>query len=148
MKTQFPPAWSRLLAENWTPPTHVLSIRQPWAWLIAAGHKDIENRTWRTNYRGRILIHASKTCRKIDLEDCVDFLRSIRKWKAVSTGWPVEFETGGIVGEAEIVDCVEKSRSPWFGGPVGFVLKAARPLPFVACKGMLGICEFKAVGKG
>ena len=37
----------------------IISVRQPWAWLIVAGHKDIENRTWRTSYRGRLLIHAS-----------------------------------------------------------------------------------------
>ena len=30
----------------------ILSVRQPWAWLIVAGHKDIENRKWRTSYRG------------------------------------------------------------------------------------------------
>ena len=35
-----------------------ISIKQPWASLIAHGIKDIENRTWRTNYRGRVLIHA------------------------------------------------------------------------------------------
>ena len=36
----------------------VLSMRQPWAWLVAAGYKTIETRTWRTNYRGPLLIHA------------------------------------------------------------------------------------------
>ncbi len=36
-----------------------LSIIQPWASLIATGIKDVENRTWRTNYRGEFLIHAS-----------------------------------------------------------------------------------------
>jgi hypothetical protein len=35
-----------------------LSIRQPWAWLIVHGVKDVENRTWRTNFRGRFLVHA------------------------------------------------------------------------------------------
>ena len=30
-----------------------LSIRQPWAWLIVNGYKDIENRDWKTHYRGR-----------------------------------------------------------------------------------------------
>ncbi len=38
-----------------------LSIRQPWAWLIINGYKDIENRSWPTNYRGTFFIHASKT---------------------------------------------------------------------------------------
>lgn len=38
----------------------VLSVRQPWAWLIAIGCKAIENRTWERKFRGRILIHASQ----------------------------------------------------------------------------------------
>ena len=36
----------------------VLVVRQPWAWLIVNGYKDIENRSWRTRYRGALLIHA------------------------------------------------------------------------------------------
>ena len=36
----------------------VLSVRQPWAWLIVNGHKDIENREWETNLRGRVWIHT------------------------------------------------------------------------------------------
>jgi len=36
-----------------------LSVKQPWAYLLCAGIKDIENRTWKTNYRGRVFIHAS-----------------------------------------------------------------------------------------
>ena len=41
-----------------------LSVRQPWALLIASGEKTIEARTWRTNYRGPLLICASKTVKK------------------------------------------------------------------------------------
>jgi hypothetical protein len=37
----------------------VLSVRQPWAWAIARGYKDVENRTWDTTYRGLLAIHAS-----------------------------------------------------------------------------------------
>lgn len=37
-----------------------LSIRQPWAWLIVHGGKDIENRSWHTKFRGRFLVHAAK----------------------------------------------------------------------------------------
>jgi hypothetical protein len=37
-----------------------VSIKQPWANLIAYGLKDIESRTWQTNYRGPLAIHASK----------------------------------------------------------------------------------------
>lgn len=38
-----------------------LTIKQPWAGLIAYGFKTIETRSWQTNYRGRIYIHAGKT---------------------------------------------------------------------------------------
>jgi hypothetical protein len=37
-----------------------LSVVWPWPWLIMYGGKDIENRSWRTDYRGRILIHVLK----------------------------------------------------------------------------------------
>ena len=35
-----------------------ISIRQPWAWLIVNGYKDVENRTWKAKYTGALLIHA------------------------------------------------------------------------------------------
>ena len=37
-----------------------ISILQPWASLVALGHKRIETRSWNTKYRGELLIHASK----------------------------------------------------------------------------------------
>jgi hypothetical protein len=37
-----------------------ISIKQPFAWLLVNGFKDLENRNWKTNFRGEILIHASK----------------------------------------------------------------------------------------
>lgn len=43
-----------------------LSIKQPWASLVAAGHKTVECRTWRTNYRGPLLICASQGDYEID----------------------------------------------------------------------------------
>lgn len=38
-----------------------LSVRQPYASQIIRGEKQIEYRTWRTNYRGPLAIHAAKT---------------------------------------------------------------------------------------
>lgn len=37
-----------------------ISIRNPSAYLLAGGVKTVENRTWRTDYRGKVLIHATK----------------------------------------------------------------------------------------
>ena len=103
----------------------ILSIRQPWAHLIVHGSKNIENRTWPTKYRGPFLVHASlnvnrEACRKHGLE-------------------PAELQTGGVVGIAEITNCVEDHRRIWFEGPYGFVLRNRRPLPFVQWTGSLGL---------
>ena len=45
----------------------VLSIIEPWATLIKEKKKYIETRTWKTNYRGELYIHASK--KKINEKD-------------------------------------------------------------------------------
>jgi len=118
-------------------PTLALSIRQPWAWLILNAGKDIENRCWRTNFRGHFLVHAAKGCTRAEWEDAVDFAYDARglMFEVPSV---TELNRGGIVGIAEITDCVSRSKSPWFMGDYGFVLKNAKPLPFIPCKGALG----------
>lgn len=37
-----------------------LTLTQPWASLVALGHKRVETRGWRSNYYGPVLIHAAK----------------------------------------------------------------------------------------
>jgi ASCH domain len=103
----------------------ILSIRQPWAHLIAHGSKNVENRSWRTRYRGPFLVHASSN---IDREVCRELGID-----------PAKLQTGGVVGIAEIADCVEDHGSRWFEGPYGFVLRHRKPLPFVHWKGALGL---------
>ena len=59
-----------------------ITIKQPFASLIAAGLKEYEFRTWKTNYRGELLIHAGKSIdskamkkfEKYDLEYPLDVL--------------------------------------------------------------------------
>ncbi len=109
-----------------------LSIQQPWAWLIAQGHKDIENRTWPTVYRGPVLIHAGKR-----LDPQTEQIRWVVQ-RQFGILIPAALDLGGIVGIASVEDCVQQSASPWFSGPYGFVLKDARPLPFTPCRGLLG----------
>lgn len=127
-------------------PIKVLSIQHPWAWFIVNGYKDIENRSWYTNYRGPVLIHAGK---KFD-EDGWEYIKKCFKDLATKeqkerfygagsiTPRQIMETLGGIVGYAEITDCVKQSKSPWFFGEFGFVLKDARPLPFYPCRGQLG----------
>ena len=112
-----------------------LSIRQPWAWLIVYCGKDIENRTWRTNVRGTILVHASKgmTRREYDEVRLYSFMPQLPPFEAL--------QRGGIIGTVDIVDCVTDHDSPWFFGPVGFVLRNPRALDFRPCVGQLGFFE-------
>ena len=115
-----------------------LSIRQPWAWLITNGYKDIENRSWNTSYRGLILIHAGK---QIDRDFSYDVATTILGWSNESWPSPGTFQKGGIIGCARLVDVVVQHLSPWFEGPYGFVLTNAHPLPFVPLRGQLGLFD-------
>lgn len=117
--------------------TAALSIRQPWAWLIVNGHKPIENRTWACGYRGPLLIHASKTVTDEDYEAAEDLIYD--HGLGIVLPSPRQIERGGIVGQAWLIGCVQRHESPWFFGPHGFVLEDAKPLPFRACPGKLGI---------
>lgn len=116
-----------------------LSIRQPWAWLIVNGHKDIENRSWPTKFRGEILVHASKGMTQDEYLEA-DIIAAENK---ITIPPFEELERGGIVGKVTITDCVAKSDSPWYMGQYGFVLEAAEPLPFQPYKGALGFFEVK-----
>jgi hypothetical protein len=48
------------LAMGRLPTVKALTIRPPWAWAVIYRGKDVENRRWRTTYRGPLLIHAGK----------------------------------------------------------------------------------------
>lgn len=52
-----------------------------------------------------------------------------------------ELKFGGIIGEAEIIDCVDSSDSEWFMGPYGFELCGAKKTKFKPCRGKLGFFE-------
>ena len=73
----------------------VITIKQPWATLIAKGYKEYEFRTWRTKYRGEILIHAGKGIDKDKL----------KRFEHLN----LEYPTGCIIAKANLTDCVEVS---------------------------------------
>lgn len=136
-----------------TTPTVALSIRQPWASLIIQCGKDIENRSWPTKFRGRILVHAAKGMTRGEHEDAISFAvdairadpknagatktRTLREMGFAFEDLP----RGGIIGSVEVVDCVQDSASPWFMGWHGFVLRDPQPLPFQPLKGALGLFQ-------
>jgi hypothetical protein len=113
-----------------------LSVRQPWAHAIVYLDKDIENRPRGTSYRGTVLIHASMGMTQEEHDDAVDFMVD-RRLCQTKGGVPrgKVIERGGIVGAVDIVDSVDRSDSPWWMGPRGFVLRNPQPIPFIACRG-------------
>ena len=111
-----------------------LSIRQPWADAIIWHGKDVENRDWKTNFRGPVLIHAAKAWGPQERAD----LAFVEAMPATTLGNVDRPLLGGIIGKAVIVDCVEEMDSRWFFGRYGFVLRNAEPLPFKPCRGQLG----------
>jgi len=77
-----------------------ISVRQPWAGLIVSGVKDVENRTWRTSHRGRVLVHASA---RPDV---------VAQGSHGSDG--ILGANGAILGAVTLVDCLfDQSVSRW-----------------------------------
>ncbi len=70
----------------------VLTIKEPWATLIIEGYKKYEFRSWKTNYRGKILIHAGMSLEK----------ESAKKFK----DYNLIYTKGAIIGEAILTDCI------------------------------------------
>jgi len=134
-------------------PERALSIRQPWAWAILNAGKRIENRPRRFNYRGPICLHASLYRPSADdqtwflstLDDALDPLIEAL-WNEWTDAQIINFSLkhrGGIIGTAEIVDCVETSDDPWFFGPYGLVLENVQPVTFIPVKGALGLFKWR-----
>lgn len=76
-----------------------ITLHAEWAEAIFELGKDVENRSWPTKFRGRILIHAGKSYSAQNLE-----------MLGLSAD---DLHCGQIIGSVEIVDCVRDSRSSW-----------------------------------
>lgn len=97
-----------------------LTICQPYATLIMAGDKRVENRTWPTKYRGRLYVHAGKSRDWMSTKqlDGVEF--------CMHTQRPVsELPFGAVIGVATLIEClpIEEIRAgdwdekyPWLRG--------------------------------
>ncbi len=73
-----------------------LAIRQPWAWAVCIGAKDIESRTWTTEYRGLLAIQASAARQGVNA--------LVKKSKGKLH--PDEMPCGAIIGVVELVEVV------------------------------------------
>jgi hypothetical protein len=125
----------------------VLTVQQPWAWAIAAGHKDIENRSWGTDYRGPLAIHAGKSWDRPGMQVCRSVLEEL---KVVEPGGQVGdrhlLAAGAIVAVVDLVGVCDDGRcrcSVWGGiGQKHWQLKNPRALAEpVPASGRLGLWD-------
>ena len=124
-----------------------ITIKEPYATLIKEGYKEYEFRTWKTSYRGDILIHSAKSYDKSNLDRFKD-----RK---------LEYNPGRIIAKATITDCIEvdkdfckkminkdkevyKNLSKKRDKPLyGFKLENIEIIDPIEVKGQLGLWEYK-----
>lgn len=112
----------------------ILTVRQPWASLIASGTKRVEVRSWRTNYRGPIVILAGRgRDRECELG--------------------VEYPSGVTLCVVELLDCVPLAAEHRDASAIGdrfdgavaegryyaWVLSAPTPVERVEMRGTLGL---------
>ena len=134
-----------------------LSIRQPWAWAILYAGKRIENRTWSTNYRGPLLIHAARGMTSREYCDAFIWMSGVElipKNPNGPTDMPIfdKLDRGGIVGKSYLIDIYhphEYSANAfpkehliwWDQNQYGWLLDKVEPLPFHPCRGRQGLFE-------
>ncbi|MEK3726805.1 MULTISPECIES: ASCH domain-containing protein [unclassified Lysinibacillus] len=88
-----------------------VTIKQPWATLIALGVKKFETRSWQTKHRGQIAIHAGKS---IDKDACNEYwIKSTLVEHGIKSF--EELPTGVVIAVADLIDCYKVKAT------VGFV---------------------------
>ncbi|MEK4003035.1 ASCH domain-containing protein [Paenibacillus sp. FSL H3-0333] len=133
-----------------------LTIRQPWATLIALGEKQIETRTWRTAHRGELAIHAGMQVNKAICR-MEPYQSLLARYGYTADNLP----TGKIIAVSRIADCCEVTpelaQQGWPGGNeyvfgnyaegrYAWMLEEVVPLVHpIPAKGRLGFWEYPVV---
>lgn len=131
-----------------------ITICQPYAELIACREKRVENRSWATNLRGLLYIHAGKNRSWLDIEFTKDGYEIDRP-----TGIYLELmDFGALIATANLIDCLPidhvmrgsyDEQYPWLrahkhvSGPWCWVLdnvkRLERPIPYRGAQGLFDV---------
>lgn len=122
-----------------------LTIKEPWASLIIEEYKKYEFRSWKTKYRGKILIHAGCSVEKDMMERFKDY--------------DINIKPGYIIGEATLTDCIlvdegfnkelrkidpvvygRSNHAQTYAWKLENIIKYEEPIP---CKGKLGLWNYE-----
>lgn len=129
-----------------TLPAIALSVRQPWAWAIIHGGKDIENRSPAAVMHGmkpgRIAVHASKGMTRDEYQDAAEFMALF----GVICPPPADLVRGAVIGAVTVTEIVKSHPSPWWMGPRGLVLANATACEPIPASGALGYFRWQPSG--
>jgi hypothetical protein len=142
----------------------VLSVKNPWAFLTIHYGKNIENRFRKTNYRGRIAIHASRKSAEwafdTSLLECqfekglISSTVYFALQEASNRRAEIENTNGKIIGTVELYNCTYSeltkaaNNSPWAEPDAAWhywlkdPVALAEPIP---ARGMLGLWEYEGL---
>jgi hypothetical protein len=123
-----------------------LPVKQPWAWFIVNGYKDVENRSWKpaeARIGERFLVHASqRRLTKADFEKFIEIVQDLklkRYPKSID-----DFVYGSLLGSVVLDAIVRNSKSEWAGrGCFHWVISKARKSKPKKMKGQLGLYRVK-----
>jgi ASCH domain len=120
------------------PVLRALTIRQPWAWAVIHAGKDVENRRWKTSYRGALLIHAANDA---DPEGAARLLWTMADPEAFGQPRAAFEARGAVIGLVYLADILTDSPSRWAEpGCYHWVLEFPSPVePPVSCRGRPGL---------
>lgn len=123
-----------------------LSIHQPWAWLIVHGYKTVENRSWRTNHRGPLAIHASRTIDHDAFDNVI--AQCIAAGEPLTPAELAEMSiTGAVIGTVDVIDCTHEPESTdicWHNtGCLAWILRNPQPISPVPARGMPGLFDIQ-----
>ncbi len=114
-----------------------LSVKQPWASMIASGKKTIETRTWTTAYRGPILICAGQS----------PDVAAMRRFGVVPDGWEDRYPPGVALCVVQLLDVTPMTQADEVAAccaryPGAFAWRFSpivAPVARVAVRGQLGL---------
>lgn len=124
----------------------VISIKEPFATLIKENIKNIETRSWKTNYRGEIYIHASKVSDKRRTQELLELTKDLK------------MNNGNIIAKATLVDCkymdqefikeIKQNETEYLcgyyeEGRYAWILKDIKKIKPIPAKGKLNVWNYE-----